>query len=93
MTVYTVSTVFIITAVDCGPLTVTNGQISTSSGTTFMNTATYTCDDGYTLNGVSDRTCQADRTWSLTAPIPVIVSTLNKRTYTHVFTYVCFISC
>ena len=56
------------TAVDCGSLTVPNGKVSTSSGTTFMNTATYTCDDGYTLNGTSTRTCQASGTWSLTAP-------------------------
>ncbi len=49
-------------------ITVPNGLVSTSSGTTFMNTATYTCDDGYTLNGVSTRTCQANGTWSLTAP-------------------------
>ncbi|XP_064386419.1 uncharacterized protein LOC135334961 isoform X2 [Halichondria panicea] len=56
------------TPVDCGPLTVPTGQVSTSSGTTFMNTATYTCDHGYTLNGTSDRICQANGTWSLAAP-------------------------
>ncbi|XP_064386414.1 uncharacterized protein LOC135334960 isoform X1 [Halichondria panicea] len=72
--------------VDCGPLTVPNGQVSTSSGTTFMNTAMYTCDHGYTLNGASDRTCQvnrtcqANRTWSLTAPTcdPVDCGPLNN---------------
>ncbi len=56
------------TAVDCGSLTVTNGQVSTSSGTTFPNTATYTCDHGYNLNGTSDRTCQASGNWILTSP-------------------------
>ncbi len=55
-------------AVDCGSLTVPNGQVSTSSGTTFMNTATYTCDDGYSLNGASDRTCQANGNWDPTVP-------------------------
>ncbi len=57
------------TAVDCnGVPAFSNGTVNTSSGTTFMNTATYTCDDGYTLNGTSTRTCQASGTWSLTAP-------------------------
>ncbi|XP_064386497.1 sushi, von Willebrand factor type A, EGF and pentraxin domain-containing protein 1-like [Halichondria panicea] len=66
--------------VDCGPLTVPNGQVSTSSGTTFMNTATYTCDHGYNLIGVSDRTCQANGAWSLTAPTcdPVDCGPLNN---------------
>ncbi|XP_064386127.1 sushi, von Willebrand factor type A, EGF and pentraxin domain-containing protein 1-like isoform X2 [Halichondria panicea] len=55
--------------VDCGSLTVPiNGQVSTSSGTTFMSTATYTCNTGYTLNGVLTRTCQANGNWDLTVP-------------------------
>ncbi len=70
------------TAVDCGPLIVPNGQVSTSSGTTFMNTATYTCDNGYNLIGVSDRTCQANGAWSLTAP--TCDRECFKQTYTTV---------
>ncbi|XP_064387176.1 uncharacterized protein LOC135335578 [Halichondria panicea] len=55
--------------VDCGSLTVPiNGQVSTSSGTTFMSTAIYTCNTGYTLNGVLTRTCQANGNWDLTVP-------------------------
>ncbi len=58
------------TAVDCGNLTVPmNGMVDTSSGTTFMNTATYTCNDGYRLIGDHTRMCQANATWSGTAPI------------------------
>ncbi len=45
-----------------------NGMLDTSSGTTFMNTATYSCDDGYGLMGDMTRTCQSDGIWSLTAP-------------------------
>ena len=53
------------TAVDCGALAVPmNGMVDTSSGTTFMNTATYTCNDGYGLMGDMTRTCQSDGTWS-----------------------------
>ncbi len=56
------------TAVDCGSLTVPNGQVSAPSGTTFMSTASYTCDDGYTVNGATIRTCQASGNWDLAAP-------------------------
>ena len=56
------------TVVDCGSLTVTNGMVDTPSGTTFMNIATYTCDDGYGLMGDMTRTCQSDGTWSLASP-------------------------
>ncbi len=75
-------------------ITVPNGQVSTSSGTTFMNTATYTCDDGYNLNGALDRTCQANGNWSLTAPT-CDRECFTKRTLhsANLFTYVCFISC
>ncbi len=58
-------------AVDCGPLTdaSSNGAVDTSSGTTFMMSATYTCNTGYNRTGApSNRTCQASGNWSLTAP-------------------------
>ncbi|XP_064386180.1 sushi, von Willebrand factor type A, EGF and pentraxin domain-containing protein 1-like isoform X2 [Halichondria panicea] len=55
--------------VDCGPpLTINNGQVSTSPGTTFGSIATYTCNTGYTQNGPSTRTCQADTVWRGDAP-------------------------
>ncbi len=61
--------VSIITAVDCGALSnPDNGTVDTSSGTTFMNTATYTCTAGYSLVGVSSRTCAADGDWTTAAP-------------------------
>jgi hypothetical protein len=59
------------TPVDCGGLgTITNGTISTSppSSTTFGTTATYACNTGYNLQGNANRTCQANATWSGTAP-------------------------
>ena len=57
------------TAVDCGDLTAfSNGAVDTSSGTTFLMTATYTCNTGYTHIGTVTRTCQANAMWSLTAP-------------------------
>ena len=55
---------------DCGPLNnITNGMVNTSSGTTFMNTATYTCDPGYMLVGVDSRTCLFNGEWSITPPV------------------------
>ena len=56
------------TAVNCGNLTnPANGQVSTT-GTTFGQTVTYSCNTGYNLMGDSTRTCQADGMWSGSAP-------------------------
>ena len=56
-------------AVDCGPPpTLTNGQVDSSSGTTFGSTVTYTCDTGYTLNASSLLTCRCDGNWFPVAP-------------------------
>ena len=61
---------FVMTAVDCGTLTnPVNGQVSHPGGTTFGQTATYSCNTGYNLVGDSTRTCQATRVWSGSAPI------------------------
>ena len=54
--------------VDCGPLTINNGAVDTSSGTTFMMIATYTCNTGYNFIGDMTRRCQANTMWSLSAP-------------------------
>ena len=63
---------FFLTAVDCGTLpNPLNGQVSHPSGTTFGQTATYICEQGYTLNEDSSRPnpriCQADGYWSGTS--------------------------
>ena len=34
------------------------------TGLTPDSTATYTCDEGFELNGTQTRTCQSDGTWS-----------------------------
>ena len=53
---------------DCGTLTdPTNGQVSHTAGTTFEQTATYSCDRGYNLVGGSTRTCQATGVRSVSA--------------------------
>ena len=55
--------------IDCEPLgNHVNGQVDMSSGTTFMSTATYTCNAGYDLTGPISRTCGSDGVWSPAAP-------------------------
>ncbi|XP_064386119.1 sushi, von Willebrand factor type A, EGF and pentraxin domain-containing protein 1-like isoform X4 [Halichondria panicea] len=56
--------------VDCGSLDApSNGAVDTSSGTTFMMTATYTCNTGYTRSGGQTRICQANGDWSGSEPV------------------------
>ena len=56
-------------AVSCGPApnAPSNGQQS-GSGTTFGSTVTFTCNQGYNLQGDSRRTCMADGQWNGSAP-------------------------
>ena len=57
-----------VTVVNCGFLTnPSNGAVSTSSGTTFNQVATYSCDSGYMISGAATRTCQITG-WSLAPP-------------------------
>ena len=55
---------FLLSAVNCGPLTdPDNGQVDTSNGTTFGSTATYTCH-----KESGSRTCGADGLWTSAEP-------------------------
>ena len=59
---------FLSVAVDCGGLpSPANGQVATSI-TTLGSTATYSCNNGYTLSGSAMRNCLTDATWSGTEP-------------------------
>ena len=63
-TIITLHYNFTILAVDCGALTdPTNGQVIFTT-TTYLSTASYTCETGYNLVGVDQRTCTAAGTWS-----------------------------
>ena len=53
---------------DCGALDAPDHGDVSLTGTTFDSTATYSCSDGYVLEGEQTRTCQADTEWSGTAP-------------------------
>ena len=53
-------------AVDCGSLDrPQNGQVVFKPDTTFMSMATYSCDEGFDLFGISGRVCEDDGIWSL----------------------------
>ena len=45
-----------------------NGQVSHTAGTTFGETATYSCNTGYNLVGDSIHTCEAIGEWSGSEP-------------------------
>ena len=74
----------ISTGVHCGILTnPTNGQVS-SNGTTFGETATYSCNTGYNLVGDSTRTCEAAGAWSGNAPTCECMLLLNNMPFKYV---------
>ena len=61
--------ILIATPVQCGQLiNPTNGQV-TVSGTIEGSTASYTCNEGFTLSGSTSRTCGSDGAWRPAAPI------------------------
>ncbi len=70
---------YVLLAIDCGPLNETaNGAVNTSSGTTFMMIATYTCVTGYNIVGSESSTCGASGVWSREAPV------CNCKMLTHI---------
>ena len=62
---------------DCGvPPFIGNGNFNVTE-TTFESVAEYGCNEGFTLSGSLNRTCQADGTWSGAAPVCVVPPNLN----------------
>ena len=58
-----------LAVVNCGTLSnPANGQVSHTGGTTLGQTATYSCNTGYSLVGDSTRTCQSTGVWSGSVP-------------------------
>ena len=71
-----------LTVADCGNLTnPTNGQVSTTAGTTEGQTATYSCNTGYNLVGDGTRTCGANGNWSGSEPTCERMLLLNNLPY------------
>ena len=71
-------------AVNCGTLTnPANGQVSHTTGATFGQTVTYSCDTGYNLVGDSNRTCQAAIRFlagiTKLVNIPPVITKISRR--------------
>jgi len=89
--------------VTCPPLNVTSPLSVSAASITYNSDATYACEIGYLMSGFNPRTCQADGTWSGTAPACIIVScptlteasplsvNVSSLTYFSVATYLCII--
>ncbi|XP_078668410.1 CUB and sushi domain-containing protein 3-like [Branchiostoma floridae x Branchiostoma belcheri] len=87
----------------CPTLTApTNGALSPAGANSYQDVVTFTCDQGYGLNGASSVTCQADQTWSapvptcqqllcptLTAPVNGALSPAGANSYQDVVTFTC----
>jgi hypothetical protein len=58
---------------DCGNLTVENGNFNAPSGTTYGETATQSCNIGYTISGEETVTCLESGNWSAVAAVCIIV--------------------
>eukprot|EP00731_Ephydatia_muelleri_P038089 Em0651g1a len=54
--------------INCGPLSAPFGGSVVVTSTSFQGIATYACNKGFTLIGVSQRQCQANEQWSGSAP-------------------------
>ncbi|MEE6459030.1 hypothetical protein FKM82_000515 [Ascaphus truei] len=61
-------------SVTCSKPKVSNNGRYTLSGMTFKSTASYTCNSGYSLQGLSTLTCEASGKWSNEAPTCQLVS-------------------
>ncbi|CAH1255409.1 CSMD3 [Branchiostoma lanceolatum] len=89
--------------VQCPPLTAPlNGALRPVGETSYQDLVTFTCNQGYELNGASNVTCQADQTWSqpvpactpvqcqnLTAPEHGALSSAGPNYYPDVVTFTC----
>jgi CUB/sushi domain-containing protein len=66
------------TKIDCGdPGTPSNGRLSLSDGTNFGSIVTYSCSEGYRLEGAETRTCLSGRVWSGSRPVCVSIGCGN----------------
>ncbi|XP_029470754.1 sushi, von Willebrand factor type A, EGF and pentraxin domain-containing protein 1 [Rhinatrema bivittatum] len=54
------------------PEHISNGNF-TMTGITYLSTVSYTCNDGYSFQGHSTRTCEASARWSDAAPVCELV--------------------
>ena len=86
----TVCIAFFHAAVACSSLNdPDNGQVDTSSGTTFGSVATFSCDTGYKLSHQQEVVCGANGMWSPASP-SCLSKTFKLTLAIHVYTYYCY---
>ena len=67
---------------DCGALAnPVNGSVDYTAGTTFRQTANYSCNTGYRLVGDNTQTRQATGNWSGSAPTCQSMLFLTQHSY------------
>ena len=59
-----VNFLLVILAIDCGIVQTPQNGSMRGEMTTYSNSLTFDCDEGFTLYGSSSRKCQANGTWS-----------------------------
>ena len=69
MYMYMVHSFVLCAAVDCGPLPPPKNGLVSITSTTVSSIASYECERGFGLVGVSSRVCQVDGTWSEEEPV------------------------
>ncbi|KAH3700415.1 hypothetical protein DPMN_075391, partial [Dreissena polymorpha] len=89
---------------DCGnPSEPENGLVNYAEGTTYNQSAAYSCIPGYEMNGIMLRVCQADGSWKGTSPTcqlrdcgnltvnnGVVTFSNGATTYNATATYTCY---
>ncbi len=80
------------TVISCGnPPNIANGMVS-STGTTFGETATYSCNTGYQRSGSATVTCQDTGSWSTRPSCTGILTNLDVHAYNYhvsIYTAIC----
>ena len=67
--VFVLDLLFLVLFLDCGTLSnPENGLVFIPGGTTYGQTATYSCTGGNSVIGAASVTCQADGSWSSAPP-------------------------
>ncbi len=57
-----------VAVIECPTLITDNGEVNIQIGINGNTTATYSCNEGYDLNGNNVRNCEANGQWSGTVP-------------------------
>ncbi len=69
VTVYVYGFMYFFPVVNCTVLEAPANGTLTGDGVTVMSEVTYSCDAGFILSGDTNRTCQADGSWTGNAPV------------------------